>query len=199
MIERKIEQVDEHDRRLLLAASVQGHQFDSVIVAEAADMDPAEVEDRLEKLERVHGFVKRGHEHEFPDRTLTLHYQFVHVLYQNMLYASLQPTRRNDAQRACRGSAASHHGDRRRPSPASWRSCSKARAILRRARTISSPPRGTRSACSLSARPCRCRIAVSSALRALPDGPGAKTAGARAADDQGARAAVDQRLGDPRS
>ncbi len=94
MIERKIEQVDEHDRRLLLTASVQGHQFDSMIVAEAADMDPGEVEDRLEKLERVHVFVKRGDEQEFPDRTLTLHYQFVHVLYQNMLYASLQPTRR---------------------------------------------------------------------------------------------------------
>ena len=35
MIARKIEQVDEEDRRLLLAASVQGHEFDSAIVAEA--------------------------------------------------------------------------------------------------------------------------------------------------------------------
>ena len=57
-------------------------------------MDPADVEERLEALERVHVFVKRGEEHEFPDRTLTLQYQFVHVLYQNALYASLQPTRR---------------------------------------------------------------------------------------------------------
>ena len=45
-------------------------------------------------LERVHVFVKRGSEREFPDLTLTLQYQFVHVLYQNVLYASLQPTRR---------------------------------------------------------------------------------------------------------
>src|SRR5262249_35813397 len=29
-----------------------------------------------------------------PDRTLTLRYRFVHVLYQNALYASLRPTRR---------------------------------------------------------------------------------------------------------
>ena len=35
-------------------------------------MDPAEVEERLETLERVHVFVTRGDEHEFPDRTLTL-------------------------------------------------------------------------------------------------------------------------------
>ena len=94
MIARKIEQVDERDRALLLAASVQGHEFDSAIVSEAIEMDPADVEERLDVLERVHVFVKRGSEDEFPDLTLTLQYQFVHVLYQNMLYASLQPTRR---------------------------------------------------------------------------------------------------------
>jgi predicted ATPase len=94
MIARKIEQVDERDRALLLAASVQGPEFDSAVVSEAIERDPAEVEERLDVLERVHVFVKRGSEYEFPDLTLTLHYQFVHVLYQNILYASLQPTRR---------------------------------------------------------------------------------------------------------
>ncbi len=94
MIARKIEQVDERDRALLLAASVQGPVFDSAVVSEAIEMDPAEVEERLDVLERVHVFVKRGSEYEFPDLTLTLRYQFVHVLYQNVLYASLQPTRR---------------------------------------------------------------------------------------------------------
>ena len=94
MIARKIEQVEERDRALLLAASVQGPEFDSAIVSEAIEMDPADVEERLDVLERVHVFVKRGSEDQFPDLTLTLQYQFVHVLYQNMLYASLQPTRR---------------------------------------------------------------------------------------------------------
>jgi tetratricopeptide (TPR) repeat protein len=94
MIARKIEQVDAQDRALLLAASVQGPEFDSAIVSEAAEMSPADVEERLDALERVHVFVKRGGEYEFPDLTLTLQYQFVHVLYQNMLYSSLQPTRR---------------------------------------------------------------------------------------------------------
>ena len=100
MIARNIERLDDRDRRLLLAASVQGHEFDSAVVAAAAEMDPAEVEERLETLERVHVFVKRGDEHEFPDRTLTLKYRFVHVLYQNVLYASLQPTRRVALSRA---------------------------------------------------------------------------------------------------
>jgi hypothetical protein len=82
------------NRRLLLAASVQGHEFDSAVISEATEMDPADVEERLEALEHVHVFVKRIAEHEFPDLTLSLKYQFVHVLYQNALYASLQPTRR---------------------------------------------------------------------------------------------------------
>jgi len=94
MIERKIEQVEERDLKLLLAASVQGPEFDSAVLAEAAEMDPADVEDRLDTLERVHVFVHRGEESEFPDHSLTLSYRFVHVLYQNALYESLQPTRR---------------------------------------------------------------------------------------------------------
>jgi adenylate cyclase len=94
MIARKIERLEEGDRRLLVAASVQGHEFDSAVVAEALEMDPADVEERLDALEHVHVFVKRVREHEFPDLTLSLQYQFVHVLYQNALYGSLQPTRR---------------------------------------------------------------------------------------------------------
>jgi predicted ATPase len=94
MIERKIDQLDEAERRLLVGASVQGYEFDSAVVARAFGMDAAEVEERLEALDRVHAFVRFVDEHEFPDRTLTLRYRFVHVLYQNALYASLRPTRR---------------------------------------------------------------------------------------------------------
>ena len=94
MIARKIERLDETNRRLLVAASVQGHEFDSAIISEATEMDPADVEERLDALEHVHVFVKRIAEHEFPDMALSLKYQFVHVLYQNALYGSLQPTRR---------------------------------------------------------------------------------------------------------
>lgn len=94
MIARKIDQVDAQDRALLLAASVQGNEFDSATIAVATGIDPGLVEERLDGLERVHVFVRRGEERELPDRTITLNYRFVHVLYQNVLYASLQPTRR---------------------------------------------------------------------------------------------------------
>jgi predicted ATPase len=94
MIERKIAQLSEEDRRLLVAASVQGYEFDSAIVTKALELDPADVEERLEALERIYALVRFTSEREFPGRVLTLRYRFVHVLYQNALYASLRPTRR---------------------------------------------------------------------------------------------------------
>jgi predicted ATPase len=53
-------------------------------------------------------------EKEFPDRTLTLRYRFVHVLYQNALYSSLRPTRRaalsRDVAQALLGYYGEHSG-----------------------------------------------------------------------------------------
>jgi serine/threonine protein kinase/predicted ATPase len=94
MIERKIAQLSDEERNLLVAASVQGAQFDSAVVAKVIGVDPSEVEERLEALERVYAFVQLIGERELPGRTLTLRYRFVHVFYQNTLYASLRPTKK---------------------------------------------------------------------------------------------------------
>jgi predicted ATPase len=115
MIARKIDQVDDEDRWLLLAASVQGYEFDSAVLAEALPMDPAEVEERLVALGQVHVFVSRAGEQEFPDGTLTVRYRFVHVLYQNVLYESLQPTRRAALSRAIAASLVRHYGNETGP------------------------------------------------------------------------------------
>jgi tetratricopeptide (TPR) repeat protein len=94
MIERKIAQLTDDDRALLTAASVQGYEFDSAVVARVSSRDASAVEERLEALERVHGFVALVDERELPDGTLTARYRFVHVLYQNALYKQLRATRR---------------------------------------------------------------------------------------------------------
>lgn len=94
MIDRKIEQLSDEDRRLLITASVQGAEFHASVVAEAAGEDEVEVEERLEKLDRVHAFVRLVQEEELPDGSLTLRYVFVHALYQNGLYDTLTPARR---------------------------------------------------------------------------------------------------------
>ena len=94
MIQRKLEQLADEDRRVLAAAAVQGHEFDSAVVAAALALDPAELEERLQRLDRVHSVVCLLREREFPGHTLSLRYAFVHVLYQQALYNDLSPTRR---------------------------------------------------------------------------------------------------------
>jgi hypothetical protein len=119
MIARKIERVAEEDRQLLMAASIQGQEFDSATVAEALELDAADVEDRLDQLEHVHLLVRHEAEQELPDRTLTLRYQFVHVLYQNVLYDSLRPSRRTALAGRVAGAVATHHAAD--PAPAAAR------------------------------------------------------------------------------
>jgi tetratricopeptide (TPR) repeat protein len=111
MIQRKIDQLGEADRRLLVAASVQGYEFDAAVVAQALTLEAADVEERLDALERVHAFVRRLHEREFPDGTLTLRYRFVHVLYQNALYASLTPARKGPLSIAVARALLGYYGD----------------------------------------------------------------------------------------
>ena len=112
MIQRKIDQLSDGQRRLLSVASVQGQEFDSAVVARALDIDTAEVEEQLEILERVHLFVRKIGEREFPDSQLTLRCVFVHALYQNALYAALAPSRRTSLSAAVAGTLQSIYGER---------------------------------------------------------------------------------------
>ena len=100
MVQKKINQLTDDDRRLLTVASVQGYEFEATVVAKALEWDEIEVEERLESLDGVHALVRPVGEHEFPDHTLTLRYTFVHSLYQNSLYGAQSPARRAQASAA---------------------------------------------------------------------------------------------------
>jgi adenylate cyclase len=112
MIRRKVDQLSAADRHLLMAASVQGPEFDSAVVARLLGREAADVEERLEVLERVHVMVRLVREQTFPDRTLTLRYGFVHVLYQNALYAALPPTRKAAWSAAAARALLGHYGEK---------------------------------------------------------------------------------------
>ena len=111
MIQRLIDQLTDDERRLLLAASVQGQEFDAVVVAEVLALDATEVEERLEVLDRACGLVRRVGEYQLPDRTPTLRYAFVHTLYQNALYEGLQPSRKVAFSAAVARALLQHHGE----------------------------------------------------------------------------------------
>src|SRR5262249_13405456 len=77
----------------------------------ALGRDPAEVEESLQALDRVHGLVWLVREDEFPDRALTLRYAFVHVLYQQALYEGLTPSRRAAPAAALAPALGPHQGE----------------------------------------------------------------------------------------
>jgi predicted ATPase len=100
LIRRKLDQLNAVDRALLSAAAAQSGEFDSAVVARATGEEAAVVEERLEEIERVHGLIRLVREHEFPDRTISRRYGFVHAMYQDALSAGLAPARRAAVCRA---------------------------------------------------------------------------------------------------
>lgn len=112
MIERKIAQLSDDDRKLLSVASVQGYEFDSAVLTKVLGLDAEVVEERLEELERVYSFVKLVREAAFPNQQLTLRYRFVHVLYQNALYSAVRATRRATLSREVAEALEGFYGDK---------------------------------------------------------------------------------------
>jgi DNA-binding winged helix-turn-helix (wHTH) protein/tetratricopeptide (TPR) repeat protein len=112
VIERKIDRLSDHDREVLTAAAVQGYEFDSAALARALEGENIEIEEILDRLERVHAFVKRVGEEELWGGVPTVRYRFVHVLYQNALYVSLTPSRRVALSAALAHALEDLHGDR---------------------------------------------------------------------------------------
>jgi predicted ATPase len=112
MIQRKIDQLSKADRRLLMAASVQGPEFDSAVAARILGQEPADVEERLDTLEKIHALVRLIRQQSFPDGTLSLRYGFVHMLYQNALYGALLPTRKAQWSAAAAQALLDYHRDK---------------------------------------------------------------------------------------
>ncbi len=112
MVQRELERLSADDRRLLATASVQGAEFDSAVVADVMQIDAANVEERLQALNRTYSLVKLVRESEFPDRTLTMRYAFAHGLYHQALFADLSPSRRAGLGAELARCLESHHGER---------------------------------------------------------------------------------------
>src|SRR5262249_33872453 len=110
LIHRKIDLLDADDRRLLATASVQGLRFDTAVIARALETDAGSLEEALDRLGRLYGFVRLVGEQPMPDGTLSSQYRFGHVLYQNELYESLRPVRRATISGALARTLVGFHG-----------------------------------------------------------------------------------------
>src|SRR5262249_20658934 len=94
MIHRKIEVLEEEDRRALQYASIEGQEFTSVMVATLLGVDDLALEERLDRLHRVHRLIETLGEEDWPDGALVMRYRFAHSLYRNVLYGDLVNKRR---------------------------------------------------------------------------------------------------------
>jgi tetratricopeptide (TPR) repeat protein len=94
MIRKKIEALEEEDRRTLQYASVEGEEFTSTLLAALLGVDEVALEERLDRLDKAHRLIRTVGEEELPDGSLATRYRFAHALYQNLFYADLVPKRR---------------------------------------------------------------------------------------------------------
>ncbi|MEO7794447.1 MAG: protein kinase [Thermoanaerobaculia bacterium] len=94
LIRDKVDRLDEADRRLLTAASVEGLEFTAAVVASLTERDEMEIEERLRSLQSTHRLVEPVGDLELTSGATTQRYRFVHSLYQHAFYDALAPKRR---------------------------------------------------------------------------------------------------------
>jgi tetratricopeptide (TPR) repeat protein len=86
MIERRITQLGDEERQILAAGSVAGMDFSAASVAAALERPPSEVEERCDELARRQLFIRSLGAREWPDRSVSSCYGFMHALHRRALY-----------------------------------------------------------------------------------------------------------------
>jgi predicted ATPase len=94
VIEERIDRLSTDDRQILEAASAEGREFSSMVIAAATGKDPLEVEEHCAELIRQSQFIHEAGTREWPDGTTTTGYEFIHALYHEVTYGRLTPGKR---------------------------------------------------------------------------------------------------------
>ena len=112
MIERRLDRLSPDERRVLEAASVAGAAYSTECVAAALDVAVESVEELLGTLARRGSFVRSSATETWPDGTQSERYEFIHVLYQNVLYDRIGTARRSCMHRKMGERLEAGFGDR---------------------------------------------------------------------------------------
>jgi serine/threonine protein kinase/tetratricopeptide (TPR) repeat protein len=112
MISKKIDALEEEERRALQYASIEGTEFLSTVTAKLLGVDEVDLEERLARLGKTHRLIQTLGEEELPDGALTTRYRFAHALYQNFLYGDLVNKRRIMLHLQAGEQLAQHYGKR---------------------------------------------------------------------------------------
>jgi len=112
MISKKIDALEETERRALEYASIEGAEFLSTVTARLLGVDEIDLEEQLARLEKTHRLIETRGEEELPDGALATRYRFAHALYQNHLYRNLVNKRRILLHRQAGEQLVLHYGQR---------------------------------------------------------------------------------------
>ena len=94
VIEEQFERLSAEEQYLLEAASVAGVEFSALEVAAGLGETVEGVERQCTALARCELFVRERGESVWPDGTITGHYEFLHTLYQQVVYERITVGRR---------------------------------------------------------------------------------------------------------
>ena len=94
VIEEQFERLSAEEQYLLEAASVAGVEFSALEVAAGLGETVEGVERQCTALARCELFVRERGESVWPDGTVAGHYEFLHTLYQQVLYKRITVGRR---------------------------------------------------------------------------------------------------------
>jgi tetratricopeptide (TPR) repeat protein len=111
IIRKKIEVLEDEDRRTLQYASIEGEEFTSTVLADMLGADELALEQRLHSLDRVHRLIETRGEEELPDGSLATKYRFAHALYQNTFYEDVLSKQRASLHRQAGELLVRHYGD----------------------------------------------------------------------------------------
>lgn len=94
MIARKLEALDERERRMLQFASVQGISFFAPVLAGALGWNELDLEESLNAVQSAHRLIVGTGDEEMPSGVLAAGYRFAHALYRDAFYDEVLPKRR---------------------------------------------------------------------------------------------------------
>jgi predicted ATPase/DNA-binding winged helix-turn-helix (wHTH) protein len=95
ILEAQIDHLETEERRILEVASVEGAVFSPAVIAPATDHTSQEVEDICHDLATRNQILRATRGHQLADGSILPCYQFVHVLYRDVLYQRQSPGRRS--------------------------------------------------------------------------------------------------------
>ncbi len=94
LIEQQLDQLTLEEQRVVEAGSVAGVKFSAAAVAATLEREVVQIEECCKDLVRRSQLLQPCEEQVWPDGTLVGSYQFVHTLYQEVVYQRIPASRR---------------------------------------------------------------------------------------------------------